>query len=197
LVCGPTPLRRWVWSICWPSSTASSLPLRAGSVSRPGPSGVRRTEVLGTCRSSSRPSSRTHLVSPGRDRTPTLGFSKFAPPSCSFPEGVSRGPASASARCCQAPCVFRPRGFSPPRRLPPPGRSQACCILLPTMGFIGFRPAPWRVHPVSRLPSLGLVPPRRCQPSRAFPACAAEVTSPSLRAPSSFSGMPAAATSRP
>jgi hypothetical protein len=34
--------------------------------------------------------------------------------------------------------VFRPRGFAPPRRLPPLGRLRACCIPLPVMGFAAF-----------------------------------------------------------
>jgi len=34
--------------------------------------------------------------------------------------------------------LFRPRGFAPPRRLPPLGRSRACCIPLPVMGFAAF-----------------------------------------------------------
>jgi hypothetical protein len=35
--------------------------------------------------------------------------------------------------------TFRPRGFAPPRRLPPLLRSRACCIPLPILGFIVFR----------------------------------------------------------
>jgi hypothetical protein len=34
--------------------------------------------------------------------------------------------------------LFRPRGVSPPRRFPPLGGVQACCILLPIMGFAAF-----------------------------------------------------------
>jgi hypothetical protein len=41
--------------------------------------------------------------------------------------------------------MFRPRGFAPPRRFPPLGGSQACCILLPILGFAVF-PAPCRHH---------------------------------------------------
>jgi hypothetical protein len=40
------------------------------------------------------------------------------------------------AACLGIP--FRPRGFTPPRRLPPLGRSRACCIPLPVMGFAAF-----------------------------------------------------------
>jgi hypothetical protein len=35
--------------------------------------------------------------------------------------------------------AFRPRGFPPPRRLPPPTALRACCIPLPIMGSTGFR----------------------------------------------------------
>jgi len=34
--------------------------------------------------------------------------------------------------------MFRPRGFAPPRRLAPRDGSRACCIPLPTMGFVSF-----------------------------------------------------------
>jgi hypothetical protein len=38
----------------------------------------------------------------------------------------------------RASSVGRPRGFSPPRRFAPQSSVQACCILLPTMGFAAF-----------------------------------------------------------
>jgi len=34
---------------------------------------------------------------------------------------------------------FRPRGFSPPRRLSPRDGSQVCCTLQPALGFAAFR----------------------------------------------------------
>jgi hypothetical protein len=34
---------------------------------------------------------------------------------------------------------FRPRGFAPPRRLPPPRELRACCSPVPDLGFAGFR----------------------------------------------------------
>jgi hypothetical protein len=43
----------------------------------------------------------------------------------------SHRPKPASFRCCHTPNMFRPRGFSPPRRFTPHPRSQACCILIP------------------------------------------------------------------
>lgn len=170
-------------SVGWPSPTASSSLLgRVPSASsRHGPHGVCHTEVR-----------QTFLVLV----TPTVRGRISCGPVCCRPDaclGVFKHRPSVvpvprrclpptlpltSARCCHAPCLFRPRGLSPPRRVPLPGRLQACCILLPTMGFTGFRPAPWRVHPVARLHTLGLVRPRRCWPSSAFPACAAEVASP-------------------
>jgi hypothetical protein len=49
---------------------------------------------------------------------------------------------------------FRPRGFSPPRRVSPRKGWQACCILQPTLGFVPFHPtsrswprSPRRDHP--------------------------------------------------
>jgi len=33
---------------------------------------------------------------------------------------------------------FRPRGFAPPRRFPPLRKVRACCIPLPTLGFVAF-----------------------------------------------------------
>lgn len=39
---------------------------------------------------------------------------------------------------CQAPCSFRPRRSSRPRRFSPLMESRACCVPHPTMRFIGF-----------------------------------------------------------
>jgi len=41
--------------------------------------------------------------------------------------------------------TFRPRGFTPPRRLSPHRNPRACCIPLPVLGFAGF--PPWRRRP--------------------------------------------------
>jgi hypothetical protein len=66
---------------------------------------------------------------------------------------------------------FRPRGFSPPRRLPPLYESRACCIPLPILGSIAFplgAPRPEdRDH--SRFPAMQVRTPRRTprrQPER-------------------------------
>lgn len=70
-----------------------------------------------------------------------LGCRDAPPPTClpsvHSPESTLLptrfGPEAA---CLGIP--FRPRGFTPPRRLPPLGRSRACCIPLPVMGFAAF-----------------------------------------------------------
>lgn len=80
-------------------------------------------------------------MSPGLDGARRLpqGSSFAAPPSTS-PTGVhSRAPKRPSAGRYHPTRSFRPRGFPPPRRLAPPDGSQACCILLPTMGSTGFQ----------------------------------------------------------
>jgi len=45
---------------------------------------------------------------------------------------------------------FRPRGFAPPRRFSPRDGSRACCIPLPTMGFVPFPALQSEDLPVSR-----------------------------------------------
>jgi hypothetical protein len=57
----------------------------------------------------------------------------------------------------------RPRGSSPPRRFELPAGSQACCILQPTMRFIGFPPPP--CHPLV----VGCGLPRRCLALQSLP----------------------------
>jgi hypothetical protein len=182
-----------------PDRPSLRAPARGGDLSsRHGTADVRRAEALGTCLALVTPvfTDASRVVRSVTERLP-WGF-QIPPLRRSSPERcLLRALPPASARCCHTPCVFRPRGLSPPRRLALSGRVQACCILLPTLGFTGFRPAPRRVHPVARLRPLGLVPPLRCSPSSAFPACAAELTSPPAPAPSSFPDMPAGSTSRP
>ena len=68
----------------------------------------------------------------------------------------------AFGRTMPPSCMFRPRGFSPPRRLPPPEDAWACCIPLPILRFIGF---PRRARRASVLPGL----PRRCQTLQSLP----------------------------
>ena len=46
--------------------------------------------------------------------------------------------ALASTEARQGLCAFRPRGFSPPRRLAPRRDLWACCIPLPVLGFTGL-----------------------------------------------------------
>jgi hypothetical protein len=90
----------------------------------------------------------------------------------------------ASARCCHTPCMFRPRGLSPPRRA---SSSETLAGLLHPAPDPGVHRVSARaVAPACGLPhtSLGLVPPLRCSPSSAFPACAAEPASPPAPTPS-------------
>jgi len=61
--------------------------------------------------------------------------------------------------------TFRPRGFAPPRRLPPPERSRACCIPLPILGFAAFPTRSPRFRADRRLPRDALRTPRRMIPS--------------------------------
>jgi hypothetical protein len=108
------------------------------------------TEVPSTLRALSRLLVRTHLASPGSWPSACHGVLKRSPLRRSPPRSpLPRTSPPASARCCQAPCVFRPRGLSPPRRFSPPERSQACCILLPTLGFTGFWPRAVRPRAVT------------------------------------------------
>jgi hypothetical protein len=101
----------------------------------------------------------------------------------------------AFGRTMPPSCMFRPRGFSPPRRFPPPEDAWACCIPLPILGFIGF---PRR----ARRASVRRGFPADATPSRAFPTRTAVPASPRAVALMSFPGcVPGAtgscATSRP
>jgi len=109
-------------------------------------------------------------------RAPSTGFFKDHL-SVVLPSGASsRGVSPASARSCHRPDMFRPRGFSPPRRLAPPEDLRACCIPLPTLRFTGFR------APGQRVPARPLAFPHRAMPSRAYPPAAADPASPRRRA---------------
>jgi len=128
---------------------------------------------------------------PARGRASCLGVFK-RPPLRRSPPWSPLPPTlpPASARCRQAPCSFRPRGLSPPRRFAPPERSQACCILLPTMGFTGFRPP--RRAPRPQLPA----PPESVSclltdapPFRAFPTRVAVPASPPAAPSSPFTSL--------
>jgi len=47
-------------------------------------------------------------------------------------------PFGGSGSGFQPDLSFRPRGFSPPRRLPPHRESRVCCTPLPILGFAAF-----------------------------------------------------------
>ena len=117
-------------------------------------------------------------------------FSKTTPPSACLLESTPTGLRPLRPGCFPAPCTFRPRRSSRPRRFPPPTGSRACCVPHPTLRFIGLpRPGVACLRIASAL-SL------RCLPSRAFPFREAVHTSPCSHAPLSFTGN-AAATTRP
>jgi len=66
---------------------------------------------------------------------------------------------------------FRPRGFSPPRRLPPLHESRACCIPLPILGSTAFPLVVSRSEDrdILRFPAMQVRTPRRTprrQPER-------------------------------
>lgn len=88
-----------------------------------------------------------------------------------------------SARRCHPPRMFRPRGFSPPRRHSTSG-FRACCIPKPTMGFTRFQRTD-----AACLPRLLAFPPVHA-PSRAFPPAAAVRASPHAVAPLPFATLP-------
>jgi hypothetical protein len=52
--------------------------------------------------------------------------------------GTRVAPDSLRADGTTRPASFRPRGFSPPRRLSPREGPRACCIPLPVLGFVAF-----------------------------------------------------------
>jgi hypothetical protein len=55
------------------------------------------------------------------------------------PSASTPGSKLPSARRCDAPHMFRPRGFSPPRRFAPHTAPRACCIPQPARGSSRFR----------------------------------------------------------
>jgi len=97
-------------------------------------------------------------VSPGQASLPTLlgfarraisGASPSAPPSTYRQESAPTAAFRPLLRHfgCHPKRSFRPRGFAPPRRLPPTRRARACCIPIPILGFLAFlaiRPSPRR-----------------------------------------------------
>lgn len=103
---------------------------------------------------------------------PTLGF---------LPSSRAQSSESTCDGRTQPPPTFRPRGFAPPRRFPPPQTLPACFIRLPRPGFSlqGFPPtgqvkaARRRPHPSSSLASgscqLALAPAPGASTSRCCP----------------------------
>ena len=142
----PASLRSW-------SSTLSSAPLRSSRL-LPGPA---HADLLSW--GWTRPEGHPCRLCPSPLRRP------------SFRTPLSRSPLRVHSRIQTFAWVhrlrdatpevpFRPRGFSPPRRLSPRYGSQACCILLPTLGFASF-PA----RPKPRIPRDATTP-RRTSPTR-------------------------------
>jgi len=96
------------------------------------------------------------------------------------PEGSAFGVALPT------PHTFRPRGFSPPRRLAPLADLRACCIPLAVMGFSSLQPSgahalccqsSWclpRSFPMSQFPTLRSFFPRDsapCVTAACLPSC--------------------------
>jgi hypothetical protein len=77
-------------------------------------------------------------------RAPPSGFSKDRPSidmtgRCPLPAACGLPRPLPSARRCHASCSFRPRGFSPPRRLPPPAARGLVASHCRPWGSSGFR----------------------------------------------------------
>lgn len=112
--------------------------------------------------------SETHFASPGSDEPSAFHRVLQRPPLRRHGFGrVLRRSCLRRARTMPRPDTFRLRGFSPPCRLAPPEGSRACCIPLPTLGFVGFRTRGTRG--LARLPNL----PTDVPPSRAYPPATA------------------------
>lgn len=85
------------------------------------------------------------------DRSPgpsSLGIRLLSPLHRHHAPASTPGCAEAPLRPIVAtrPVPFRPRGFSPPRRLAPLARSWVCCAPLPVLGFDAFQTARSAVH---------------------------------------------------
>jgi len=94
------------------------------------------------------------------------GFPKTSPPSdISSRISVLRALREAARELWAPGCLLphvRLRGSSPPWRFDPPAGLRACCVPLPTLGFIGFR---W----CCRLALCVTPRPRRCHTLQSFP----------------------------
>jgi hypothetical protein len=84
-------------------------------------------------------------------------------------------PSRFGSRRSTPKVLFRPCGFAPLRRFPPPGGSRACCIPLPVMRFAAFRARSVQIPPVRagwrrcEIPAARLGPLEGCSPSTAVP----------------------------
>jgi hypothetical protein len=162
---------RWVLEVAQSPATsagccslafaASRLPFVVTDMRPHGNPTERRSD---RCRTS-RPPPPLHLTSgaPGAEPDPPSGGS-FLPwdspspgfPSSDVPAGVHSTPFPGLGSWGHHDIVFRPRGFAPPRRLPPHRGFQACCSLVPDLGFAGFRLDPGvtseEARPFARFP---------------------------------------------
>lgn len=149
---------------------------------RPGPRGVpfrrpprpkpRPTTLMTLASSSKRPLERWSHLSAG----PPL--MRFASPLHRHVLCASTpGSKLPSSRRCQASSMFRPRGFSPPRRFTPHTGSRVCCAPLPVWGSPRFgQPG---AGPVRRRWRTSLRPPRDAgfTPYEEFPSSTAGTAS--------------------
>jgi hypothetical protein len=116
----------------------------------------------------SRPSSASRRLPDGlhpsvdhlRTRTARAACARRAPTSIDGAAHVHSWSCLLRSESATSRIPFRPRGFSPPRRLPPCAGCE-CCHPLPTLGFTAFRP------PTAREPSR--IPAVRTTPRRTFP----------------------------
>lgn len=138
----------------WPS-TVSDRGLR-GSPHGSFPSPKRRDAALVTFASRSARSHISRSTSQRRSAVllPLLGFVSPLRRTAGCASTPSHPPDDSRRLRCDLRAdgatrrlLFRPRGFSPPRRLPPRSRSRACCISLPAMGFAAFSDFPCPIAP--------------------------------------------------
>jgi hypothetical protein len=90
-----------------------------------------------------------------------------------------------------APCMFRPRGFAPPRRFAPLAGLRVCCAPLPDWGSPRFRCPRTSLLPRRTALARGAFPATRFTPFEEFPSPAASTAS--LR-PVAFLLLPAQTT---
>jgi hypothetical protein len=187
MVCGPSPCRQPARSVGWPSPIASTL---APCVFR---SCLPRHDLLTSfAPKRSRPSGPRRVRCRGRISRCPVCTTRRLPWGCQTPPLRRSRSRKVSPACVSA-------GFGPvlPHTVHvPPTWSLTTSTASSSETLAGLlHPAPdpgvhrvsaRAVAPACGLPptSLGLVPPLRCSPSSAFPACAAEPASPPAPAPS-------------